>query len=415
MTQEQNAEHEVAATPSAALDRASGGAVTAFSALRKPSSVRVAEVETKKDLKTFVTFPMRLYSDCPQFVPPLISDEMTTLSRVKNPAFEQADAKLFLAMDDSRVVGRVAAIVSHAANRKHGARNLRFGWFDAVNDLGVARALFDAVEGWGRALGMETLSGPMGFDEFDRAGLLIEGFSSRSTMVAPYNYPYYERLVTECGFGKEIDAVEYVVPNVHKMEFPPRLAALVERVKARWGFRVLEFRSRKDVMARADEILDVIEETYWDLYDHVPLTDRQKAYYVRKSFPLLSKDLVKVVVDKQGDVAGFFLAMPSVAAALQKAKGRLLPFGAFHLWRAMRPGNKTLECLLAGVRKRYRGRGVDLIMASEMFRTAQAWGFEEAESNPELETNHSVQAEWKPFHHEVRRRRRFFKKQITSR
>ncbi len=381
-------------------------------AFRKPAEVRIVTVETRRERKAFVTYPMDLYAECPYFVPPLIMDELATLSRGKNPAFEQADLRLFLAMDGNEVIGRIAAVVSHAANRKHGSKDLRFGWFDCINDIEVARALFGAAEAWGRSLDLDHMVGPMGFNEFDRAGLLVEGFGVISTGATAYNYPYYPELLDELGFEKDIDTVEFLAHDIAHTSLPERQMALMERVKSRWGFQVLEFKTRGDMLERGEEIFEVIEETYEDLYDHVPLTERQRAHYTKKFLPYISKDLVKAVVDRDGQIAGFFIAMPSIARALQKARGRLLPLGAYHLWKAMRPGGQTLECLLAGVRRKYRGRGVDLILVAEMLKTAKAMGFTEAESNPELETNQSVQAEWKPFPHEVRRRRRFYRKPI---
>jgi GNAT superfamily N-acetyltransferase len=378
-------------------------------------TIRVVEARTRRQRKAFVSFPMTLYSECPCFVPPLISDELATLSPKKNPAFENAEARLFLAYRGSEVVGRITAVLSHAANAKHGTRNLRFGWFDCVNDRLVAEALFEAVEDWGRYRGMETLTGPMGFDEFDRAGMLIEGFDELPTMATYYNYPYYNNLLVQCGFVKEMDSFEYLIPDLRAAGFPPRLAALVDKLKARRSYRVLEFRTRKQFMARAKEILDLIEETYWELYDCVPMTDKQKANYAKKYFPFLRKELVKVAVNEQDEIVGFFIAMPSFSRALCKAGGHLLPFGWFHLLKALRAKNRTLDCLLAGVKKEYRGRGIDLLLAEEMFKSATALGFEEAESNPELETNLRVRAEWKWFDHTVHKRRRIYTKRIAIR
>jgi GNAT superfamily N-acetyltransferase len=379
------------------------------------NAVRVIEARARRQRKAFVLFPMRLYSECPHFVPPLIADELAVLSPKKNPAFENAETRLFLACRDGEVLGRIAAILSYAANAKHGTRNLRFGWFDCVNDRLVAEALFDAVEDWGRYRGMDTLTGPMGFDEFDKAGMLIEGFDKLPTMATYYNHPYYNDLVVQCGFTKEIDSFEYLIPDIRATGFPPRLAALVDKLKARRNYRVLEFRTRKQMLTRAREVLDLIEETYWELYDCVPMTDKQKANYARKYFPFMRKELVKLAVNEQDEVIGFFIAMPSISCALRKTGGRLLPFGWFHLWNALRTKNKTLDCALAGVKKAYRGRGVDLLLAEEMFKSAAALGFEEAESNPELETNLRVRAEWKWFDHAVHKRRRIYTKRIASR
>lgn len=375
------------------------------------TDVTVIEARTRRQRKEFVLFPMRLYSGCKYYVPPLISDELVVFSK-KNPALEGADAKLFLAYRGSEVVGRIAGIMSHVANEKFKTRNLRFGWFDCVNDYDVASALFNAVEDWGVELGAVSLTGPQGFNDFDKAGMLIEGFETRPTAAGYYNHAYYPDLVERYGFTKDVDAVEYKVVNIQENEFPPRLARLVERIKARGRFRLLEFSSLKAMLARAMEMLDLAEETYTDLYGYTPLTRKERQYYINKYFSFLRKELVKVVVDEQDRIIGFIVAMPGLSEAFQRANGRLLPFGFIRLWKALKTANKTVDFVMAGVKRQYRGRGVDLLMAEAIHKSIRELGFEEAESNPEMETNRRVQAEWKHFDRVLHRRRRIYKKLI---
>ena len=378
------------------------------------AGVDIMEVRTRKQLKEFVLFPTRLYADCPNFVPPLISDEMASLSLDHNPTYETADATILLAVRGGETVGRIAGIISHAANKKFATRNVRFGWFDCINDYAVAEALFGAVENWGKSRGMETITGPQGFNQFSRVGMLVEGFEHLPTMATHYNYAYYNDFVARYGFVKDVDYVEYLIRDIGKHELPPRLAAIAEKVSRRGHYRVLNFPKKRDMLKRANEIFDLLQDTYAELYGVTPITPSQRAHYMKKFFPFLHEELVKVAVNERNEMVGFFIAMPSLSAALQKSRGRLFPFGVFHLWRASRGASAVLDFCLAGVRKKCRGRGVDLLMAREMFKSIAALGFTQAESNPELETNRAVRAEWKLFDHILHKRRRVYKKVIGN-
>jgi len=373
-------------------------------------AVDITEVQSKKDMKQFMLFPMTLYAGSSYYVPPLIHEEIGVFSP-KNPVFENAEARLFLARRGGQIVGRIAAIISHIANEKYNAKNVRFGWFDFIEDYEVAATLMQSVENWGRSRGLQTITGPQGFNDFDKWGMLVEGYDTIPTFSSYYNHPYYVDFVERYGFVKEVDALEYRIHNLSKNPFPPRLIEMAERIRQRKGYSIVRFRNRKDLLSRGNEILDLLEETYADLYGVVPLTVNQRAYYVKKYFPVIPPDLVKLVVNKENKIIGVFAAMPNLSKALQKANGRLFPFGLVHLLLAMRKP-KLVDFILAGVRKEYRGRGVDLIMAVEMYNTLVTWGFEEGESNPELESNEQVKAEWRLVEHVQTRRRRIYKKQI---
>ena len=377
------------------------------------ADITIVEVQSRRQRKAFAAFPLRLYADCAYYVPELTIDLLETFSPAKNPAFETADAKVFLALSDGEVVGRIAGIVSHIQNRQLGLTKVRFGWFDCIDDFPVAAALFDAVEDWGRAQGMTVIGGPEGFSGFDKAGMLTEGYDRLPTMATYYNYPYYNDLVTQYGFAKDVDFFEYLVCNLAQNPFPARLADLAEKIQQRKGYRVLEFANKKAMLRRAPEVLDLMLEAYRNLHDFTPITDGQKDYYIKKFFPYLDKDLVKVVVNSSDEVIGLFVAIPSLSKALQKTKGRLLPFGFLHLLRAVRYGNEVMDMGLGAVKEEYRGRGVDLVMALAMHRTAVKRGFTYAESNPELEENLRVRSEWKHFEHIQHKRRRLYKKAIA--
>ncbi len=374
-------------------------------------SIEVSEVKTKKDLKNFIKFPMELYKGNENYVPPLIMDEIDTLSKKKNPAYEFCDSRLFLAYRDGEIVGRVAAILNKAANEKFDERNLRFGWFDVIDDYEVTKALFNKVEEWAKELGMETITGPQGFTDLDPEGLLIEGFDELATIVTIYNHPYYKVHLEKYGFEKEIDYVEFQTKPPEGWKFPEKLLKTAEWIKKRYNFRVLKFKSKAEAKKRGKELFDLLDEAYEELYGTTPLTERQKEYYMKKYLPFVHKDLVKAVVNEKDEMIGFMITMPSLSRGFQKAKGKLFPFGFIHILKALKT-YEILDFYLAGVKKEYRGKGVDLLMVLDIFQTAQKMGFKVAESNPELETNKKIQGEWKYFNPRQHKRRRIFKKRI---
>jgi GNAT superfamily N-acetyltransferase len=374
-------------------------------------AIDVSVVKDRRDLKRFVTFPIGLLSSYPGYVPSLVSDDMSTLSPGKNPAFENAEARLFLARRDGRVVGRVAAILSHAANRKWGTKNLRFGWYDSIDDPAVAEELFAAAEAWGRERGMETLTGPHGFTDMDPEGMLIEGFDELGTIGTVWTPSYYPALLERLGFIKEIDWVEFLGETPQGI--PDRMLRLGEFVQKRNRFRIARYPTLKKLRAaRQKELMDLIDESFEELYGTVPFTDRQKEYYANKYLPFVNMEFLTLVVNDEDRLIGFMLAIPSLAHAMQKARGRLFPFGFLHILRALKKFDR-IEFLLAGVQKEYRGKGVDLLMVLDIFKAALKHGVKCAESNVELETNTRIQAEWKFVQRRQHKRRRLYRKAIA--
>jgi hypothetical protein len=329
----------------------------------------------------------------------------------KNPAFENSEAELFLAYKDGKPAGRVAAILSHVANEKYDTANLRFGWFECIDDAEVAGALFDAVETYGKEKGMKTITGPLGFTDLDAEGLLIEGFDQLPTIASNFNYPYYAALIEGRGFEKEIDYHEFrsVVPN--ETGIPEKLLRIADRILERGGLRILEFKKKKDLMVRARELFDLLDEAFEEIYGAVPLTPAQKEYYVKKYIGFVHKDMVKAVVNKEDEMVGFMITMPSLTRGFQKARGRLFPFGWYHILKSMRT-YEVVDFYLAGVKKSYRGLGVDLLMVMEIAKTCLKMGFKYSESNLELETNTKVQAQWKYFNPKMHKKRRIYRKEL---
>jgi GNAT superfamily N-acetyltransferase len=327
-------------------------------------TLEIKPVETKSDLRTFVMLPHSIFKGCPQWVPPLIRDELATLDPAKNPAFEDAEAKLFLAVQKGKPVGRIAGIISHAANKKYHTKNARFGWFDFVQDDHVAEALFPAVGEWARGRGMDTLTGPHGFTNFDRQGMLVEGFECLGNAYTIYNYPYYVRL--------------------------------------------LNFKTKAEVAQRGMELFRLLNQTYVDIYGVIPLSDHYIQYVIKKFISYVNMDLVSCAVDSHGRMVGFLITMPSLAKAFQKADGRLFPFGWYHLLRGLK-SRECLDVLLVAVEEEYRRKGVVVLMLTSMVQKALSMGFRRSETGPMLEDNGLVQSLYKYFPSRTLRRRRVYK------
>lgn len=375
-------------------------------------SITVKTVESRKDLKSFVKFPFKIFKGNKFWVPQLTMDEMEIFNRKKNPSYDSGDSKLFLAYRDGEIVGRVAAINSFVANEKYKTKNLRFGWFDSIDDQEVADSLFDAVERWGKELGLETLTGPHGFNDLDPEGMLIEGFDKLQTIAVYYNHPYYKNLLDNFGFEKEIDYIEFRADLPKEGEIPEKLLRIADKIKERTKLRIIELKSKKELIkVWAVQVFDVLEEAFEEIYGSVPLNKKQVDYYIKKYFSFVEKDLIQIVVNEEDKVVGFIIALPSLSHAFQKAKGSIFPFGWYYLLKGLKE-RETLDFYLAGIRKSYQGRGLGLLMILEMRKAARRMGFKTVESNPELENNTKIHGQWKYFKHEQHKRRRIFKKQI---
>jgi len=375
-------------------------------------NIEVKTVKTKKDLKKFIKLPFEIYKESSNWIPLLIMDEYEIFNKKKNPAYEQSDSQLFLAYKDGKPAGRIVGIISHIANKKYKSQNVRFGWFEAINDFEVCYALFNAVENWGKENDMKTLTGPLGFTDLDPEGIMIEGFDHTPTIASNYNHPYYYTFLEKYGFHKEIDYIEFKAKIPSEEQIPEKLLRLADRIKERGNLKVLEFKKKKDVTKRAMELFYLLDESFDEIYGSVPLTDKQIQYYVKKYIPYVHKDILKAVVNEKDEMVGFMIAMPSLTKGFQKAKGRLLPFGWYYLLKALKTYN-VLDFYLAGVKKKYRGIGVDLLMVIEVAKSAHKMGFRDSESNLELETNTKIHGLWKYFNPKQHKRRRIFKKDIN--
>ncbi len=368
--------------------------------------VEIKKVVTKSDLKEFVKFPIRLYAKNPFFVPPLILDEINTLTK-KNPAFEYCEAEYWLAQINGRTVGRIAGIINHRYIEIWNRRIARFGWVDFIDDNEVVERLFETVEVWAKSKNMEGLHGPLGFTDLDREGMLVEGFHEVGTFATIYNYPYYPKHLERLGYRKDVDWVEYhiKVPD----SIPEKAVQIAKIACERRNLRVVEAKKSKELLPYAKGLFEVINEAYSDLYGFVPLTDKQVKVYTKQYFPLISPDFLKILVDGNNEVIGFVISMPSLSEPLQKSGGKLFPFGLFRILRTLKK-SKKLDLYLGAVRKEYQGKGANALLITELTKSCIQRAITDAESNPELETNLPVQGFWRYFDSRQHKRRRCYLK-----
>lgn len=365
----------------------------------------ISQVTDRAELKRWVEFPYSHYRRHPYWVPPLRRDELAYFDARRNPAFEVADVKLFLALAGTRAVGRICGIINPLETRKLGRKRGRFGWFETIDDAHVAGALLDSVRSWCRAEGCDEMTGPHGFSDLDVEGLLVEGFDALPTISGSYNYPYYRPLIENYGFEKAVDYVEY------RNTVPTKLP-LLERLRARYGdsdaYRVVTCSSRKALLSHAEQLWQLLEQAFAPLYGVVPLTPRQTAYYTKKYFGFLDPDFVKLTFSRDGELVGFFIAMPNLSTAFKKAGGRLFPLGLWHILRALRHP-QTVDFLLAGVKPGEPTSIITAVTLIDMYETLRRRGVRYTETNHELEDNTTVNRIWSKFETVYFRRSRIFR------
>ena len=381
------------------------------------ASIEIRRVTDKQRLEAFIQLHYDLYKGNQYDAPNLYSDEKNTLSRDKNPAFEFCDAEYFLAYKDGKVVGRVAAIINHRYNKQWNRPAVRFGWFDFIDDVEVSRALLKAVEDYGREHGMNEIIGPLGFTDMDPEGMLTKGFEELGTMATLYNYEYYPRHMEQMeGYEKDNDYVEYKV-FVPKEGMPEKMKRVAELCMQRYNLHVPKMK-RSQVFGPeqyGQKVLDVVNKTFGHLYGYSQMTQRQIDVYVKEYFKFFSMDMLCVIEDwnlPDHPVIGVGITIPSLTKALQKCRnGRLLPFGWWHVMRALKfKKTDVVDCLLIGVLPEYRAKGANSLLFYSLIPVFQKYGFKWGETHVEMESNDKVQGQWAYFDHELHKRRRCYKK-----
>ena len=380
------------------------------------SSVQIKRVETKKDLKAFIECHYDLYEGNQYDAPNLYSDELNTLSKDKNAAFDFCEAEYFLALKEGKVVGRVAAIINNKANEKWDKKDVRFGWIDFIDDIEVSKALLKAVEDYGREKGMTSVVGPLGFTDMDPEGMLTWGFDQLGTMATIYNYDYYPKHMEKLGgWEKDNDYVEYRldVPETA----PEKYTKIAEMVEKRYNLHARKL-TKKEIFegGYGKKLFDLINVTYSHLYGFSELSERQIDQYVKMYFPLADLDLITVVEDgnKDNQLVGLAITIPSLTRALQKChRGRLFPFGWWHLLRAIKfHKTEVVDLLLIGVLPEYRSKGANSLVFADLIPRYVKYGFKWGETHVEMETNESVQSQWGSLDPTMHKKRRCYRKAI---
>ncbi|GHT72393.1 hypothetical protein AGMMS50262_00910 [Bacteroidia bacterium] len=373
-------------------------------------AIIIQEITAKADLKKFITFNIKLYEGNSYHVPGLVEDELMTLDKDRNPAFEFSEAIYFLAYKGNEIVGRIAGIINHRANETWNQKYARFSFMDFIDDPEVSDALFDAVEKWAVNKGMNGIQGPLGFTDLDHEGLLVWGFDLPGTMATAYSFPYYQEHLARLGYVKDQDWHEFQIQM--PKEVPEKHKRISEIVMQKYGLKIKKFKRIKDIWPYAKKIFQLWNEAYKPLYGYSELSPKQIDYYIKMYIPMLRLELITLIVREEDDaVVGLAITLPSLSKALKKAKGYLLPFGWIPLLKALYGKGDVVDLYIMGVLPEYQNKGVNALLFYDLIPIFNKIGYKYAESNPELELNTKVQSQWEYFDTKhVRTRRAFIKK-----
>lgn len=367
----------------------------------------IKEVTSTKELKSFIRFPKNLYKGCPHYIPALDGSEKNALT--KHPALEFCKLKMWLAHDNGKIVGRIAGIINEKCNSIKAQKRVRFGWFDTIDDINVAQALIQTVEKWGDENGMDEICGPSRFSNMDHQSMLVEGFDHTSTIASEYNYPYYPKMLERIGFEKEVDYVQY---KVKVLAVPESIERLAKRVEEQNHIHIRHFKSHRELKEKGREFFKVMNESYHKIFNFIPLTDKEIDWAIKNDLSVARLDLISILEDEQGKIVGISFCLPSLSSALQKANGKLFPFGWFHVLRSLRK-NKYVDMYLTGVLPEYNNSGIHLLYHKELNEIFLRNGYEYAFTSQQLEDN-PAQRIWSRYSSEPYCRRRCYKKNIQK-
>ena len=357
-------------------------------------SILIKELTTTKELKDFIKFPFSLYTNHPYWVPPLINDELNALSKDKNPVFDNAKAFFYGAYNSAgKMVGRIAAIINEN-DLKQGDKKLRFGWIDMIDDLSVTKALIEKVTEKAREFHLDYIEGPMGFTSMDKVGLLTDGYDQIANMMTWYHYPYYKAHLEQLGLKKEKGFIDmsFLLANSK----PEVFKKTAEAIRRRYGVKLIDTPTTKEVLKHVDAMFALYNDTYSRLASYVPITVQQQAYFKKKYIPFINPEYIRFIEDKDGKLICFAIVMPSFSKALQKAKGKLFPFGFWHLLQAKKH-HTIVEFYLIGVAPEYQSKGIPALLFDYYYDVFKRNGVEKCVVTPELEENLAIQQLWKSF------------------
>jgi len=371
-------------------------------------SLQIREAVSTSDLKSFVDFPFSLYKGNQYWVPSLKMEELKALRAKTNPAFEFCDAKFWLAIKDGKAAGRIGGIINRLEIEKTGEKTARFTRFECIDDPEVASALLKTAETWAKENGMTAIHGPLGFSNLDHQGVLVEGFDHLPSIASEYHQPYYQKFIEQNGYEKEMDWVEF---RLTLSEVPEKAMRLNEAIKQRYGLTVKRFSSSAELKPYGEKIFNLLNEAFADLFSMVPLNDRMKKYYIDRYLGFLNPDFVLVVEDKEKNPAGFIITMPSLSEAMQKANGKLFPFGWWHIKKALK-SPRVVDILLTAVHPKLQAQGVPAILITEMQQIMLKSGAKYSETTGIIETNQKAIQVWKNYENIQHKRKRCYKKVI---
>lgn len=372
-------------------------------------AIEIKEVKNKRELRQFVDFANKLYKGNPYYIPALLFDELNTLRRDINPAFEHSTARYWLAYRDGKIVGRIAAIINPLHAEKWKQNYMRFGWFDYEDDKEISKTLMNEVEKWAKESCKVAIHGPLGFTDLDREGMLVEGFNEIGTLATYYNHPYYLEHMKALGFVKDIDWLQFNLSVPEKID--DTIAKVAEASLKRHEWHLLDAKDKNDILPYVSQVFELVDAAYSHLYGTVPLTPRQVQAYKDQYFGFIKPQFVPILLDKNDKLVAFAITMPSLSKALQKSNGRLFPFGFIYLLRAMNK-NDLMDLYLVAVRPELKGRGVNAILMDALYKAYIKAGVKHAETNLNLETNAAVMAQWKFFNPRQHKRARSFIKKL---
>ncbi|REC50519.1 MULTISPECIES: GNAT family N-acetyltransferase [Chryseobacterium] len=373
------------------------------------SEISVIEVKNSDQLKQFVRFPMDLYKNNPYYVPALINDEIKIWSTKENPALQYSEAKQFLAYQNNKIVGRIALMINHKEERELGIKKVRFGWIDFIDDEKVSQALIGKAVEYAKEKNIGKIEGPMGFTNLDKAGMLTLGFDKLATMIGIYNHAYYPQHLEKLGLTKEKEWVEFEI--MFPDSLPEKIYKFNELISQKYHLKVLRFKSKEEILQYVDAMFDLLDETYKHLSTYTPISDEQRKTYKEKYFPLIDKDFIVCIADENNHLISFAITMPSYSKALQKSKGKLLPFGWWHFLQAGKKNDRA-NFYLIGIHPDYQRRGVTSIIFKEIWDIFNKKGVKYLETNPELEENKSIQLLWQDYNPVNHKRRRTYALEI---
>jgi len=369
------------------------------------SAIFIKEVKSDNELMEFIRFPMDLYKNNKNFVPSLITDEKQIWNKKENPALQYSEARQFLAYKNGKIAGRIAVIINKKEEAELGIRKVRFGWIDFIDDGEVSKALIETAVNFAKENNISKIEGPMGFTNLDKAGMLVHGFDEIATMIGIYNFDYYPTHLENLGLTKEKEWVEYEIkfPEV----LPEKVIKFNELVKEKYRLKVLNFRTKNEILPYIDPMFRLLDETYKNLSTYTPITEEQIKTYKEKYFPFINKDYIICIVDEQNNLISFAITMPSYSRALQKSNGKLFPFGWWYFLQAGKKNDRA-NFYLIGIHPEYQRRGVTSIIFKEIFGRFRKKGVKHLETNPELEENKAIQLLWQDYNPVNHKRRRTY-------